>query len=159
MQQYKPVKAEFINPFVTSTVSVFRTMLSCDLDRGELHLKDGRQPNHEISGVIGLSGRAIGTVVVSLSREMAIAATEAMAGERPTTIDADVVDVVGELANMVAGQAKAQLEELEMSISLPTVISGKNHSIEFPTGVTPIGVPFSSGWGDICVDVGLAEKA
>ena len=44
-----------------------------------------------------------------------------------------------------------------MSLSLPTVITGKAHCIEFPTKVTPICIPFSSAWGDITVEVGLCE--
>jgi hypothetical protein len=40
---------------------------------------------------------------------------------------------------------------------LPTVISGKNHCLEFPTKVTPIGIPFKSELGDVTVVVGLRE--
>ena len=59
--------------------------------------------------------------------------------------------------NIIAGNAKAALEHLEMSVSLPTVITGKNHCVEFPTRVTPISIPFTSPWGEITVDVGLYE--
>jgi len=155
---YTPVNVEYINPFVTSAVSVFRTMLQCELKRGELYLKGHVQPDHEISGVIGLSGKATGTVVLSLGRDVAISATEVMLGERPDTLDAEVVDAIGELTNMIAGSAKAQLEQFAMSLSLPNVILGKNHTVEFPRGVTPIGIPFDSDWGSICLDVGLCEK-
>jgi len=83
---------------------------------------------------------------------------EVMLGERPDTLDAEVVDAIGELTNMIAGSAKAQLEQFAMSLSLPNVILGKNHTVEFPRGVTPIGIPFDSDWGSICLDVGLCEK-
>jgi chemotaxis protein CheX len=157
-QRYAPVKVEYINPFLLSAVSVFQTMLSCKLTRGELYLKGHHQPDHEISGIIGLSGKAVGTVVLSLSREVALSAAEAMLQERHLEIDADVVDVVGELTNMIAGTAKSKLEQFAMSISLPNVVIGKNHTVAFPTGVTPIGIPFASPWGAVCVDVGLVEK-
>jgi chemotaxis protein CheX len=68
-----------------------------------------------------------------------------------------VIDVVGEITNMVAGAAKAQLAELSMSIGLPTVITGKSHIINFPRGVTIVSIPFESSWGALCVDVGLKE--
>ncbi|MCA9271397.1 MAG: chemotaxis protein CheX [Planctomycetales bacterium] len=156
--RYAPVKVEYINPFVAAAANVFKTMLQCELERGQPYLKGHAQPDYEISGVIGLSGRATGTVVLSLGRDVALSAAEAMLGQRPEQLDADVVDTIGELTNMVAGAAKSSLEQLEMSLSLPSVIMGKNHTVEFPRGVTPIGIPFASEWGAICLDVGLCER-
>lgn len=151
------MKAEWINPFITATVSVFGKMLNCEITRATPATRDGCQPLHEVSGIMGLQGNVSGTVVVSLSREAAVAATETMMGSKPTGIDADVIDVVGEITNMVAGAAKAQLEELSMRIGLPTVITGKSHILNFPRGVTVISIPFDSPWGALSVDVGLKE--
>jgi chemotaxis protein CheX len=151
------MNVEYINPFVTSTISVFSSMLSCRLERQELRWKSVSQPEHEISGVIGLSGRATGMVVLSLSRHVALNAAEAMLGERHDSVDADVADAIGELTNIIAGSAKARLESLEMSISLPTVITGKNHVVNFPSDATPICIPFDSPWGPLCLDVSLVE--
>ena len=151
------VKAEYINPFLVSTLSAFDTMLAWVLTRGTPYVKSGSQPSHEVSGVIGLSGNAQGTVVVGLGREVAMQVTEIMLQERPPELNGDVVDAVGELANIIAGGAKAQLEHLELSVTLPTVITGKSHCIEFPTRVTPICIPFDSQWGPITIEVGLSE--
>ena len=107
------MKAEYINPFLVSTISTFKTMLACVLTRGTPYVKNGSQPEHEVSGVIGLSGKAQGTVVVGLGREAALRATEAMLQERPLEINGDVVDAIGELTNIIAGGAKSQLEHLD----------------------------------------------
>ena len=152
------MKVEYINPFLTSTISTFQTMLNCELTRQEPYVKGGVRPEHEVSGVIGLSGKAKGTVVLSLSREAALSAAAAMLGERPTEINADVADAVGELTNIIAGGAKSQLEHLKLNVSLPTVITGKWHSIEFPRRVTPICIPFGCQWGSVAVEVGLLEQ-
>jgi chemotaxis protein CheX len=152
------MKAEYINPFLVSTVSAFETMLHCVLTRGALFIKNGSQPSHEVSGIIGLSGKAQGTVVVGLGREAALGVAEVMLQERPSEINGDVTDAVGELANIIAGRAKSELEHLDLSVSLPSVITGRNHCIQFPTKVTPICIPFESQWGPITVEVGLAEK-
>lgn len=151
------MKAEYINPFLVSTIAAFDTMLKCALTRGTPYIKTGSQPSHEVSGVIGLSGKAIGTVVVGLGREAALKVAEVMLQERPPEINGDVVDAVGELANIIAGRAKSQLEHLDLSVSLPSVITGKAHCIQFPTKVTPICIPFDSEWGQITVEVGLSE--
>jgi chemotaxis protein CheX len=76
-----------------------------------------------------------------------------------TDLNSDVVDAVGELANMVAGAAKAELEEFSLSVSLPNVITGKNHMVRFPSNVQPICVPFTSPWGNLTLEVGLAATA
>jgi chemotaxis protein CheX len=155
--KYVPVRAEHINPFLSASVNVFRTMLDCELTRGQVFVKGTVQPSHHISGIIGLSGKAAGIVVLSLSREVALRATEQLTQERPTEINTDVVDAIGELANMIAGSAKAQLAQYEMSISLPSVIIGHNHTVSFPKEAKPIAIPFDCKWGSVCVEVGLCE--
>jgi chemotaxis protein CheX len=150
------MRAEYINPFITSLANVFRTMLDCDVQRGKPRLKDDTIPMHEVSGVIGLSGNAVGLVVLSLSEAVALGAASVLLMSEATEINADVVDAVGELANMVTGQAKAELEEYALSVSLPSVITGRDHQVRFPSNVTPICVPFETPWGPLTLEVGLA---
>jgi chemotaxis protein CheX len=154
----RPVKAKHINPFLASISEVFSTMLGAELTRGELSLTMSFQPQHDVSGVIGLSGKASGTVVISLDRDVAITATERMLGDRPDSINADVVDAVGELVNMIAGRAKSNLSELEMNLSLPTVITGKNHVIKFGSTAQTICIPYTCEWGQLSLEVGLVEE-
>jgi chemotaxis protein CheX len=149
------MKAEFINPFITSLDNAFGTMLNCQVHRGAISLRNGSTPRHEVSGVIGLSGRAVGTVVLSLSKEVALAAASTLLLCETTEINADVVDAVGELTNMVAGGAKAQLEEYQLMVSLPNVVTGPGHEVRFPSNVAPICVPFTTPWGPLALEVGL----
>lgn len=152
------MRVEYINPFITSIISLFDTMLGTKLTRGTPFVKETNSPEHEISGIIGLAGKAKGIVVLSLSEKSAIGAAGVLLDEKLESLDADVIDAVGELANIVAGGAKAQLEQLEMSISLPTVISGKAHSVKFPSSVPPVCIPFECEWGPVTVEVGLVEQ-
>ncbi len=147
-----------INAFIDSANSVFETMLNCRLEQGEPAIKDRVHPEFEVSGMIGLSGKSEGTVVVSFERATAMAITKTFLGVDQHEINEDVVDAVGELVNMVAGSAKSELTELEMSMGLPTVIIGKNKVIQFPSRVMPIRIPFDCELGELCVDVGIAQK-
>jgi chemotaxis protein CheX len=151
------LKAEYINPFVSAAADVFSTMLQCELTRGKLTIGNGSQPTMDISGIIGLSGRASGTVVLSLDRAVALSATEILLSQTCTSIDGDVIDAVGELTNMVAGRAKAGLEHLKMSLALPTVITGKNHVISFGSVTQTLAIPFTCEWGGVVLEVGLVE--
>jgi chemotaxis protein CheX len=151
------MKAEYIEPFVSAAVNTFGTMLDCELKPKAPLLDRKTQAENDVCGVIGLSGRGKGTVVLSLCREAALSAAGAMLGQRPAEIDADVTDAIGELANMIAGAAKAKLHHWELNASLPAVIVGKNHMVEFPKTVEPVCVPYECPWGYVAVEVGLIE--
>ncbi len=143
------MQVELVNPFLSATCEVFRTTLSCEVSRGPLERKLDHTPTHEVSGVIGLSGKCQGMVVVSLGRDAALKAAGILLDKAPAEINADVVDAVGELTNMIAGSAKAQLAQYERSVSLPSVICGRHHSIRFPSGSTPIALPFETELGPV----------
>ena len=151
------MRVEYINPFITAVKNVYSTMLSCDVRRGEPVLKDNNRADHYISGVIGLSGKAVGAAVLSMSEPAALAAASHMLLCEITEISDDVLDAVGELTNIMAGAAKAELEEYELMVSLPNVITGNDHEIHFPSDVRPLSIPFETDWGPITLAVGLTE--
>jgi chemotaxis protein CheX len=153
------VQVEHINPFVDSLVNTFQTMLGCDARRGNLSLADPVKRQFPISGVIGLSGNAAGMVVINLSEEVAMQSAAAMLMMDVTEVDDDVLDAVGELANMVAGAAKAKLEEFNLSVSLPNIVTGENHEIRFPSSHQPICVPFETDFGPLRLEVGFEPAA
>ena len=151
------MNVDFINPFIDSATNVFETMLGCTVTRTGLKLNEHFTPEYDITGIIGLSGKASGNVVISFEQKLALKATEALLGEAVSTMNDDVIDTVGELTNMIAGHAKTGLEEMEMVIALPTVIVGQNHSIRFPSKVQSLSIPFTSDWGCFNIEVGLVE--
>jgi chemotaxis protein CheX len=150
------MQVEYINPFLASLKNTFKTMLACETRRGTVSLKSDRRSSYEVSGVIGLSGRAVGTVVLSFSKAVAVKAASTLLMTELTEIDDDVLDAVGELTNMVAGAAKAELEDYQLQVSLPNVITGKGHEVHFPSEVTPIAIPFDTEWGPLCLEIGFA---
>jgi chemotaxis protein CheX len=151
------MRAELINPFLSAANNVFNTMLGCRLTRQALALKTEHSTMHEVSGLIGLSGTLRGMVVVNLARETALRAAAVLLGSEPRELDAEVMDAIGELTNMIAGSAKTQLERYDLSMGLPTIIVGENQTIMFPSGATPIIIPFTSEIGPLCIQVGLVE--
>ena len=153
------MKVEHINPFLSAVTNTFDTMLAADAHRGELALGDPKKRLYPISGLIGLSGRASGMVVLNLSEEVALKAASAMLMTELTEIDEDVLDAVGELANMVAGQAKTDLEEYELSVGLPSVVTGDGHEIRFPSSTPPLCVPFKTDFGPLRLEVGFETSS
>jgi chemotaxis protein CheX len=149
------VDVAYINPFIEAASTVFKTVLNCNIERRLLSLKKTHAPTYEVSGVIGLSGKATGAVVLSVSAPVAFKVVETLLGTHVDEINADVVDAVGELTNMIAGGAKTALSHLEMSIGLPSIITGRAHQINFASRVPPICILFDTPWGPMTLDVGL----
>jgi chemotaxis protein CheX len=88
---------------------------------------------NDISAVIGLTGEARGAVIVSMHQKLAITLTDMLTGDFHTEMDDDVTDAVGEIVNIIAGNAKQRLEEsMKMIISLPTIIQGHGHAVKWP---------------------------
>jgi len=148
--------AEYVNPVLASTRNVFETMLGCTPKRTGLALSESTSSRHELSATIGISGKVMGTIVVSLSRTAALNVFKRIVGTEAEDFDADVCDTVGELTNMIAGSAKSQLERLDLSISLPNIVSGKDHAIHFPSNVQPICISYESELGPFSVEVGFS---
>ena len=125
---------------------------------GKIALVKGLKLQHDISGIIGLSGGAKGTIAISFPKITALKAVSAFIGEKVVTIDDVVKDAVGELANIVAGAAKRDLSQYKISISLPTVIVGDGHEVQGGREVVPLAVPFESPFGAFSLLVGFKSE-
>ena len=149
------IDVDYINPVIRSLETTFSTMLNASLKRTGLDLMENNQALHPVSGIIGVSGKAIGTVVLSLSVNVALKAASTMLMIEKTAIDDEVMDAVGELTNIVTGGAKAQLEAFHMTMSLPNVLMGDDCRLHFPANSHPIAIPFACPWGPLSLQVGF----
>lgn len=145
----------FINPFIVAVKNVFQTMLNTTIVISKPVLKAPDEQNADVSAVIGLSGDAVGSVVLSFPMPTAIKAASQFAGIGMDPSHPDFSDALGELANMVAGQGKAQLEGMNVSISLPTVIVGQEHTVSRPRQAARLVLPCDSVLGSFCVEVAI----
>lgn len=149
------MQVEHINPFLHALQTTFSMMLSTEPQRGQLSLGDPKTRTYPISAIIGLSGDASGTVVINMSERVALAAAGAMLMVEKTAVDDEVLDAVGELVNIIAGQAKSELVEYNLSISLPNVVTGEGHEVRFPSTFPPLCVPFQTEHGPLRLEVGF----
>jgi chemotaxis protein CheX len=114
---------------------------------------------YDVSGIIGMSGEARGNVVLSFPKDAALKVVSAFAGIQSKCLDEDFCDAVGELANMVAGNAKKDLEGLHVSISIPSVVLGRNHRIMTERKAPCICVPFTCDHGRFALEVSLVTDS
>jgi chemotaxis protein CheX len=147
---------EHIEPFIEATVGLFRNMLSMEVEYLTPYLLN-RESHHEweVSGIIGIAGDAKGVVVISFSSNLAAMLTSKLVHREVEADDPDVIDAVGELVNIIAGNAKKGLEQYRLSISLPSIVSGLDHRIAWQSEVPIVGIPFKVAGGSFHLSVGL----
>lgn len=146
----------FVNAFVGSIVNVFKTMVHADVEVGKPVLKQNGSPSAEVSGIIGLTGDVQGCVVLSFPGSVAEQAASKFAGADLTTQHPDFTDAIGELANMVAGNARKGFVGYNTKISLPSVVVGGNRAEPESKASPFIIIPCETEFGRFNVEIALA---
>jgi chemotaxis protein CheX len=78
-----------------------------------------------------------------------------MFGEPIDDITEEVKDAVGELTNMISGDARRRLEAngILLAGAIPSVICGPGHEIRHVTKEPIISIPFVTGNGDFTIEI------
>lgn len=146
-----------INPLLSSVSDTFEGMLDSEVQRGALELCELQSPLYDLSAVILVTGRAKGMFCLSFATETALNLTERFLGVRPNRIDDDVLDAVGEMANMISGATKSKLN-ISLNIGLPKIVRGNSSDIHFPEESRPMRLHYSSDLGPFCIDFGFVHR-
>ena len=151
---------KLVNPFIEATLHVLSSMAFTRATAGKPFLKKDSLASGDVSGIVGLSGEARGTISVSFSEESILAIVGNMFGEPVKEINDEVKDAVGEILNIVSGQARQKLEAMGRSLkgAIPTVITGKNHAISHITKQPIIAIPFETDNGHFTIEVCIEDK-
>lgn len=150
---------KFMNPFIDATMNVLETMASIKARPGKPYLKKNQVPRGGVSGVIGLTGEVSGTLSVSFSETSILSIVSNMFGEEMKEMNEEIKDAVGEITNIISGQARQKLEESGKSLkaAIPTVIMGKDHTISHVTTYPIMAVEFSTDSGGFVIEVCFEE--
>ncbi len=145
-----------------ATTEVFATMLDMPLTAGE-----ARRRQHDLSehfngviAVVGLAGEWMGSGGLSCSEEVACKiAAQLLMTEFPA-VDREVIDAMGEVANIIVGNVKNELEESMgvLQLSLPTVIHGVNLNTSSGRHQEWTVVDFSGDLGSFSVHLSLQRN-
>ncbi len=154
------MEADFVNAFLDGTIETFDTMCEERPERcGPLELRNSMIQTFELFSTIGLSGPFRAAFVLTMNRDVALAAVTAFVGEEMTEIDEESLDAMGELVNIVAGAASAKFEGTPIDLSLPTVMLAQNRwqyaSAMNPWVVIPMRFP---NWGQFNIELSLIEE-
>jgi CheY-specific phosphatase CheX len=156
------MKAEYVNPFIEAVYETCRTKLNIDLTHGNPSVHKGLENSRDIAAIIGLSGPATGTVMLSFPVETALAMVSQMVRKKIKVVDEVVKDGVSELVNKVAVSAKAKFAEetgKTIELGLPTIVRGNGFILEVPTTAVWLDVPFESLLGNFFLRVSFSMHA
>lgn len=151
---------KYINPFLSGTLNVLKTMAFVELSPGKPSLKKNHVAHGDVTGIIGLTGEATGSLSVTFNFTLIQQIMKNMLGEDVKEVTNDVRDAVGEITNMISGDARRLLQQegLSLTAAIPTIVAGQGHSIKHVISGPVIVIPFeSNGGGTASVEVSLKE--
>jgi chemotaxis protein CheX len=152
---------QYIQPFVEVSTSVFKDLLHCELvpERAYFINKEAFL-DWDISGIIALTGGARGLVAISVKYDTAKKITHILTGNEGEVANIDMVDAIGEIVNIIAGNVKKKLEDMfKIIISLPKVVYGKAHIVVIPDErMRLLCIPFKIFENEtICLSININE--
>jgi chemotaxis protein CheX len=114
----------YINPFVVGTQFVFKTMFDIELFQGQPSAKTDRKTTADVTGVMSFTGDRRGTMTFSASVPGALAIYARLLGENFNRLTVGIMDAVGEITNIISGQARKELDKegLHLTAHAPMVL-------------------------------------
>jgi chemotaxis protein CheX len=155
------VNAKYVNPFIESAMKVVNQIAGIEVRRGHLSYKAKVEPSHGVSIIIGIYGFLVGQVVYSMDNSLADRLLDRLLeGRSPQERKIMFVDTLGELANMITGNATAllnQRKDYALKITTPAIATGDNLSINLvPKPALVLGL--YTQYGPIEVSIALEEQ-
>ncbi|MCE5262120.1 MAG: chemotaxis protein CheX [Deltaproteobacteria bacterium] len=155
-----PMDVRYINPFLYGTIEVLKKMAFLEPRPGKVYLKKTAAADGDVSGIIGITGDMIGSLAISFGESCICHIVGSMLGESFAEANQEVFDGVGEITNMISGVARTHMEKEGMQVyaAIPSVVYGKNHSINHILKSPSIVIPFETDHGTFAVDVCIKKS-
>lgn len=146
---------KIINPFLLAAINVLKTMANVEPRPGKPFLRKDEQALGDVSAIIGITGAAQGSMALTFSESCIKSIVSGLFGTTVTQLDDELRDAVGELTNMICGDARRRLAEqgVTLQAGIPTIVSGKNHSVKHINHGPRLAIPFDTPDGSFVVEV------
>ena len=150
---------KIVNPFLAAAMHVLKTMAQVDAKPGKPFLKKDDLAIGDVSAIIGVTGAARGSMALVFTEQCIKDIVSNLLGEPFTELNDDVRDAVGELTNMICGDARRRLAEVGfvLQAGIPTIIGGKGHSVGHIANGPRLAVPFETSCGSFMLEVAFSK--
>ena len=128
-----------VGVFVTGVLHYFGTTVQQAAQCGTPHLALSERPEiSDYTGVVQVSGKRTGLVAFTAPKSML--SVMLMRMQETDMSHENLCDLVGEVANTLSGNARRDFGQ-QFQISVPSILAGREHSIEYPQACRPIVIP------------------
>lgn len=146
------IETETLEQVVTEVLATMTGVVASPVS--DVHASTARR---SVAACIHLTGAYTGAVVITMPEELGRRIAASMFAADPGALsDGEVMDAVGEIANMVAGSVRSALP-MPNTISLPSVSEGTGLRMDVPGSVAVATTAFVVD-GDV-FDVVLSARA
>ena len=145
-----------INPVQESVVNILSTMANLLPETEEPTLKTGEFDSGDVTGIIDLVGeQKSGSIAISFSKPVVNEIAKRMLGMDGNLPDSELIDLVGEITNMMAGGAKGMLSEkgLDFDMAIPRVVEDSTNQISHKVQGPIVVLPFTTASGKFFVEL------
>jgi len=142
------------------TQEIFLSMLSLEVAPGEAMSEFSNTYSNTVSGMVGMTGLYKGALAIHASLEVAKKITSQMLFMDVDEVNEDVLDAMGEMANMLAGNMKAALSSngKDIELSVPTAVCGEKYSLDIKDAGEHLIVPFTTDIGNFSVQFNFEKQ-
>ena len=154
------MRQEYVNPFLGPAQMVWQKEFGVPLEIAGAEAVSFRYTTDDITVIIGVSGKLQGNVLYGFSDEVSSSVVQRMIGETMDARDPMALSALGEIANVITGNAATELAAngFTCDISPPVIIEPRGSTL---TSTVPkqILVTFKSDLGIMTARIGLSENA
>ncbi len=154
------MRQEFINPFLSPAKDVWRKEFNLELSVKSAVAVTYQYATEDVTAIIGVSGKLEGNVLYGFHGDAAKNIVERMIGVGANPTDQMGLSALGEIANMITGNAATLLAAngYPCDIAPPVIIEPRGSTI---TSSVPkqILVTLTSELGDLNIRIGLNENS
>lgn len=150
------MKAEYVNPVFKAISEVFKAMLDIEVSRGEVDAAGGGRQEVDIR--IDLKGDVSGSILFQFPQETTLQIVQIMSGMEMKKLDDFVTSAMGEMSNIISGNAASYLSKLNYhcDITPPQIaVADAAASPHFPCET--LSIPLHTAVGDMKVHISLTE--
>ena len=154
------MRQEFVNPFLGPAQMVWQKEFGVPLEIAGAEAVSYQYTTDDITAIIGVSGKLQGNVLYGFSDKVSSEVVQRMIGENMDARDPMALSALGEIANVITGNAATELAAngFTCDISPPVIIEPRGSTL---TSTVPrqILVTFKSELGVLTARIGLSENA
>lgn len=153
------MKAEYVNSFYKATKDVFQLMIDTDPQRSNIKAVEVFESDKDANVLLKVTGDLEGTILFSFPKDMALEMVKIMSGMDMDKIDSFASSALGEVANIIGGNALISLagNNYICDINTPEVFLGEFKLSQIPNQKA-LMLSLTTPIGDFDITIYLKEK-